>query len=210
MQKRTVGEYLAFLSIKYKVNPNRLFKALISAWKNQTASCGNISVECRKKIRGGKAIFLLTSKNRVVAQFPISENFLLEKTNPITRSKNTDLIRNYLAKEANRNNRSLNITDLRKGMKQISLKAKVLKVPEPKRVFTRFGNYAAVTNALVADETGNIKLCLWNEQIKSISEGDTIHIENARLSFFRGEQQLRIGKKGRISVLENTESHNRR
>ena len=205
MQKRTVGEYLAFLSVKYEVNPNRLFKALISAWKNHKATCGNISVVCRKKTRG-KAIFLLTSKERVVAQFPIPEKFLLEKTNPIARSRNTDLIRNYLAKKSNKNNRSLNITDLRRGMKKISLKAKVLKIPEPKRVFTRFGNYAAVTNALVADETGNIKLCLWNEQIKSISEGDVIRIENASLSFYRGEQQLRIGKNGKISVLENTES----
>jgi replication factor A1 len=201
MQKKTVGEYLAFLSVKYEVKPHKLFKALISAWKNHTANCGKLSITCRKKIRGGKAIFLLTNKGKVVAQFPISEKFLREK-NPITQSQNTSLIRSYLAKKADRKRHSLNIRDLKKGMKQISLKAKVLEIPEPKRVFTRFGNYAAVTNALLTDKTGNIKLCLWNEQIKSISEGDIIHIENARLSFFRGEKQLRIGKNGRISVVE--------
>ena len=201
MQKKTVGEYLAFLSVKYEVKPQKLFRALISAWKNQKATCGKLFIICRKKIRGGKAIFLLTNKGKVVAQFPISEKFLREK-DPITKSKNTSLIRSFLAKKAGRKRHSLNIMDLKRGMKKISLKAKVLEIPEPKHVFTRFGNYAAVTNALVADETGNIKLCLWNEQIKAISEGDVIQIENARLSFFRGEKQLRIGKNGRISVLE--------
>jgi replication factor A1 len=51
---------------------------------------------------------------------------------------------------------------------------------------------------LIADETGTIKLCLWNEQIDSISIGDTVQIENASTSAFRGERQLRIGRKGLI------------
>jgi len=70
-------------------------------------------------------------------------------------------------------------------------------------VFTRFGNYASVANALIADETGTIKLCLWNEQIKSISVGDTVQLENARVSTFRGERQLRIGKNGMLSIVED-------
>jgi ssDNA-binding replication factor A large subunit len=44
---------------------------------------------------------------------------------------------------------------------------------------------------------------LWNEQIDSISIGDTVQIENASASTFRGERQLRIGKKG---VLRNVEA----
>jgi len=41
-------------------------------------------------------------------------------------------------------------------------------------------------------------LCLWNEQITSISVGDTVQIENARISTFRGERQLRVGKNGTL------------
>lgn len=81
-------------------------------------------------------------------------------------------------------------------MKKVNLKAKVLEIAKPTLVFTRFGNYANVTNALIADETGTIKLCLWNEQIDAVSIGDTVQIENASTSTFRGEKQLRIGKKG--------------
>jgi replication factor A1 len=87
-------------------------------------------------------------------------------------------------------------------MKQVSLKAKVVEIAKPQHVFTRFGNYASVANALLADETGTIKLCLWNEQIGSISLGDTVQIDNVNVSMFRGERQLRIGKKGTLSITE--------
>ena len=154
-----------------------------------------------------KAIFLVTRGRKVIAQFPIPNDFLLKETNPIAHSRNTDLIRRYLFKKANRRSHSLHVADLRTGMKQINLRAKVVEIPKPKCVFTRFGNYAVVTNALIADETGNTKLCLWNEQISSISEGDIIQIENARTSMFKGEQQLRITKNGKLSVIGSTESY---
>lgn len=35
-------------------------------------------------------------------------------------------------------------------MKQVNLKAKVLEIAKPTLVFTRFGNYASVANALIA------------------------------------------------------------
>jgi replication factor A1 len=63
-----------------------------------------------------------------------------------------------------------------------------------------------VANALIADDTGTIKLCLWNEQIDSVALGDTIQIENARTSMFRGERQLSIGKKGTLSSIEDSDS----
>jgi replication factor A1 len=59
---------------------------------------------------------------------------------------------------------------------------------------------ANVANALVSDETGKIKLCLWNEQIGTVSVGDTVEIENASVSTFKGERQLRIGRKGVLRI----------
>lgn len=199
--KASPGEYLAFLSIKYGVDSGELFYALISAGENQKARCGNLSIEYRGKTQD-KAIFLIMNDSRVVAQFPVSEEFLLEQSNPIKDFMKTDMIRRHLLKRS-KGSRSLPIGDLRTGMSHVNLKAKVLEIPRPKLVVTRFGNYASVANALIADETGTIKLCLWNEQINSISIGDTIQIENARTSTFRGERQLRIGKKGTLSNIED-------
>jgi len=200
--KVSVGEYLAFLSIKYEVDPDKLFYALISAWENQESACEKLLVKCRRKTRDS-AVFLITCGSKVVAQFPISKNFL-EQPNSIATFKNTRLVGRSLIKKAGMAD-PLHIRDLKTGMKQINLKAKVVKIPASILVFTRFGNYATVTNALIADETGVIKLCLWNEQINSVSEGDTIQIENARMSAFRGERQLRIGKNGKLSIIEDME-----
>jgi replication factor A1 len=84
-------------------------------------------------------------------------------------------------------------------MKSVDLRAEVLEIAEPKFIVTRFGNHASVANALISDETGKVKMCLWNEQIKSISEGDLIQIENATVSAFRGEKQVRIRKNGLLT-----------
>jgi replication factor A1 len=203
--KVSAGEYLAFLSIKYEVDPDALFDALKSAWETKKATCTKLSIQCRGKTQD-KAMFLILKDSTVVAQFPISNEFLLERNNPIKDLMKNDMIRRRLNKKDNESH-SIPIRDLRTGMNNVNLRAKVLEMPRPKLVFTRFGNYSSVTSALIADETGTIKLCLWNEQIKSISNGDSIQIENARTSTFRGERQINIGKKGTLSTLETCTSN---
>jgi replication factor A1 len=88
-------------------------------------------------------------------------------------------------------------------MNHDSLKAKILEVAKPRCVITRYGNYASVAKALIGDETGTVNLCLWNEQIGSVSVGDTVKIENARTSLFRGERQLSIGTRGQLNNVED-------
>jgi replication factor A1 len=198
--KVSPSEYLAFLSIKYEVDPDKLFYALISAGENQDSTCGDLSIKSRDKLKD-KIVFLITKGPKVVAQFPISNEFLSEKNNPIKNLSKTNLLHRRQIKK-DRVPYFVHIMDLRTGMKKVSVKARVLEIARPILVFTRFGNYASVANALIADETGTIKLCLWNEQIDSVSVGDTIQIENANVSAFRGERQLRIGKRGMLSEAE--------
>jgi replication factor A1 len=94
------------------------------------------------------------------------------------------------------------IEDLRAGMKKIHLKAKVLEIPEPNIVYTRLGSSASVSNILVSDETGTIRMSLWNRQINSISKGDIIELENGKVASYRGQLQLRIGRKGSLNVIK--------
>lgn len=200
--KVSPGEYLAFLSLKYEVDPDKLFGALISAGKNRKSTCESLSIECRGT-QQDRTILLITNDQKVVAQFPVPKGFLMEQNNPIKNARRTGMVRRQLIKKDS-TPRSIHIKDLRSGMKRINLQAKVLEIAKPTLVFTRFGNYASVANAIIADETGTIKLCLWNEQITSISTGDIIQIENASMSTFRGERQLRIGRKGLVSNIEET------
>jgi replication factor A1 len=201
MRKKTssTNEYLAFLSAKYDVDPDRLFYALVLAEESKKSVCGDLSIEWRGETRD-KVMFLILASSKVVAQLSVFKEFLLEKGHPIRDFMETDKIRRFITKRA-RQSSGLQIRDLRSGMAQVCLKAKVLEIPKPVLVYTRYGNYASVANALIADETGTIRLCLWNEQIQSISAGDTIQIENARASTFKGQRQLNIGRKGLLSSI---------
>ena len=137
--------------------------------------------------------------SKVVAQFKISEEFLSKKKNPIKEVTDVYLSDRYSIKKRSAS-QSVQIKDLRVGMKKVNLKAKVVEVSKSKSVVTRFGNCASVANAMVSDGTGKIKLCLWNDQINSVTVGDTVEIENARVSAFRNERQMRVGKKGVLRV----------
>ncbi len=191
------SEYLALLSLKYEVDADKFFEALVTAGKNQKSMCGSLSIERRQEKRD-KIILLITNGSKVVAQFPLSREFLMEQSNPI--KIRTDDAPNGRSMKQYRKLQPLQIKDLRIGMKRVTLKAEILEVSEPVLVVTRFGNMASVANALVSDETGKIRLCLWNEQINSVSVGDTVEIENASISTFRGERQLRVGKKGILRI----------
>jgi replication factor A1 len=192
------SEYLALLTVKYEVDADKFFDALVSAGKNRKSHCGSLSIECRIK-QNRNVIFLITQHSKVVAQFKIPEEFLSKKKNPIKEARNTYLENRYSAKKSGESH-SLQIKDLRVGMKKVNLKAKVVEVSKPKYVVTKFGNHASVANALVTDGTGKIKLCLWNDQIDSVAVGDTVQIENARVSAFRNERQMRVGKNGTLHV----------
>ena len=196
-RKKSAGEYLAFLSAKYEVDPDAFFCALLSAGENQKARCSSLSIECRGKVKG-KLVFLITDDGEVVAQLSLPEDFLRKEGNPIRLFLGTDKVLKHAAKKT-KTPVSYSIRDLRAGMNHVNVKAKVLEVTKPQQVLTRYGNYASLAKAVIADGTGKINLCLWNDQIDVVSAGATVQIENARTSMFRGERQLSIGKNGSVS-----------
>ena len=197
-QKKSVGEYLTFLSVKYEVDPEEFLYALRLAEEHKKSRCGKLSIQCRGKAKN-KIIFLIKRESEVVAQFSISEEFLFSKYNHLRNFMDTKEIRRYIARKA-RTATANSIRDLRTGMRHVNLKAKILEVAEPKRVFTRYGNHASVAKASIADGTGTIKLCLWNGQIGSVSAGDTVQIENARVFAFKGERQMSLERTGALNV----------
>ena len=201
-RKKSPGEYLAFISVKYEISPDMLFDAMLAAEENGEVKCGSLSIECRCKMKD-QTIFLIMDNSEVVAQFAVPKTFLLQQGNPIRTFMETKIVRRYVNKETKPAQPESTIQDLRAGMNNVKVAAKVLEVTEPKLVVTRYGNNARLAEAVLADATGKIKLCLWNEQIDSVSAGATVQIENARVSMFSGERQLSLGKKGLLSNLES-------
>ena len=196
-KKSTLGEHIALLSVKHNIYPSEVFQALIKARNNETAVCGTLEVEYRGKVKD-EIIFLIKKENHAVAQFRVDEQFLLRKDNPFESWMSTDKITKKIAKQ-NTESVFTTVNALRAGMKKVNVKAEVLEIPKPVQVHTQFGNTVMVVNALVQDDTGKIKLCLWEGQINAITVGENIEIKNAHVCVFRGERQLRLGKKGVLS-----------
>ena len=59
----------------------------------------------------------------------------------------------------------MKISELKLGMSNIKLKAKVIEISEPRNVRTKFGYQTRVATATLEDETGRIPLTLWGRQI---------------------------------------------
>ena len=76
----------------------------------------------------------------------------------------------------------------------------MLETSEPAKVHTQFRDNAVVSNAVIADDTGKILLCLWDAQINSVAKGDSIEVKNAHVALFKGEKQLRLGKNGNVGA----------
>ena len=69
------------------------------------------------------------------------------------------------------------------------------------REFEKFGKSGRVATAIVKDETGDVKLTLWNEQIDQVKAGDKVHITNGYVNEWQGEKQLTTGKMGKLEVI---------
>ena len=194
-------EYLARISIKHGIDPDELFARLIDAWKNKKSKCEGMMIECREKTND-HGIFLLTNGDCWFAQFQLTEYFLTE-VNPLKEyvKKMPARVRSL----TKNNSARLKIKDLFTGQKNVTVKARVNQISKPQLVFTRFGTQAYVSNIIIGDDTENIELSLWNNQVATISEGDIIQIKNGYVASFMGKKQLRIGRRGTISIMEDEE-----
>lgn len=188
---------IVLIAAKHDLDPMQLIDAIAESYGNKTQRCGSLEVTYRGK-KQDTAMFLLTKEEKVVSQFPvklefvINPNFLKRIVKDIPKSS-------YLRKEPFKKQRK--IEELKYGMKKINVDARIVDVPPRKLVTTEYGNQFYVSNVKIADDTGSIRLSLWNGQIEKVHVGDKVEIENCYVSSFAGEQQLRIGRKGIISVI---------
>jgi replication factor A1 len=94
----------------------------------------------------------------------------------------------------------MKIKELKNGSRKVSIEAKITSLDDPREVNTRNGP-TKVTNAVIEDDTGNIILVLWGDEIDKVREGDVVKIENGFVSEWNNELQLSAGKYGKLSVV---------
>lgn len=94
----------------------------------------------------------------------------------------------------------MKISELKPGMRRVDITAKITEISEARNVTTRRGEESRVATAVVADDSGTVKLNLWNEQIDQVKVNDTVDIKNGYVDSFRGETQLNVGRYGTLTT----------
>lgn len=97
------------------------------------------------------------------------------------------------------------ISELKVGQGKADVTGTVKNIGET-RSFNKFGKELKVANALLEDDSGAIKLSLWNDDVMRVKEGCTLKIMNGFVNEFNGEKQLTTGKFGKMEIISGEES----
>ncbi|HLC61220.1 MAG TPA: hypothetical protein VJJ52_07370 [Candidatus Nanoarchaeia archaeon] len=94
----------------------------------------------------------------------------------------------------------MQVKDLKPKMGNVDVIVDVIDVGVP-REFQKFGKPGRVATAIAKDETGDVKLSLWNEDIDVVKAGDKVHISNGYVNEWQGELQLTTGRMGKMEIV---------
>jgi replication factor A1 len=94
----------------------------------------------------------------------------------------------------------MKISELKPKVGGISLEFEVVEKGDT-REFNKFGKSGKVCNAVVKDDSGKVKLSLWNEDCDRINVGDKVKLTEGWTGEYQGEIQLSTGRAGKLEVI---------
>ncbi len=83
----------------------------------------------------------------------------------------------------------------------VEITGKITELPRPRAVSTKYGQ-KKITTCTFEDDTGDIDLTLWEEEIKAVEEGAEVHITGAYVREWGDGIQLNISRDGNIETVE--------
>lgn len=92
------------------------------------------------------------------------------------------------------------IIELKPMQQDATIEAEVTEIGQI-REFSKFGKVGKVCNAKIKDDSGEIKLTLWNDEINLIKQNSKIRITNGYVKEFNGELQISAGKFGKLETI---------
>ena len=95
----------------------------------------------------------------------------------------------------------MNISELTMGQGNVEVEGTITEIGETKN-FNKFGKELSVANAILKDDSGSIKLTLWNDDVTRFKDGDKVKVVNGYVNEFQGEKQLTSGKFGSLEKVE--------
>jgi replication factor A1 len=190
--------YLIMVAEKYGLDTRRFLKCFLYAWRHEKSSCKGVLIECRQKTEND-ALFLVTRHETIIAQISLTETVLKSLSHLDLESYPWN--ESTLTNSSNFKPIKMHIKDINKDVKWANLTARVIDKSKTKVVYSRYdGSPKRLSIATISDDTGSVKMQLWNGQIDEVSVGDSVHVENGRVKMFRGQFQVHVGRKGKFSV----------
>ena len=186
---------ITFLVEKYDLNLKQVIDAFIKAKGDGTSHCGTLKITCRE-MNEDSAVFLVTEGEKVVGQFPVQLKFF----------KDVDHLKKEVLKaEFERESwkrrlklkpqpRERKIAELKVGMKA-HVHGKIIEKSPNRTVSTQWSGLAILSNLTLADDSGKVGLCLWNEEIDRFHVGDEVEIKNGLVYHFADRLQLKFRRK---------------
>jgi replication factor A1 len=93
----------------------------------------------------------------------------------------------------------MKIAEIQRGMSNVSVEGKIIDISETREVNTRYGK-RSVADTILEDDSGQIKLSLWENQITSVRVGDKVAVTGGYVTEFRDVLQLSIPRSGKLEV----------
>jgi replication factor A1 len=94
----------------------------------------------------------------------------------------------------------MQINELQARQGKIDIEVEVLDIGDI-REFDKFGKKGRVASATVKDDSGQVILTLWNEEIDKVTKGCKLKVSNGYCSEFQNKKQLTAGRFGKLEVL---------
>lgn len=95
----------------------------------------------------------------------------------------------------------MNVKDLKANSPVDEIVLSITNKEEPRQFQSKFGGGGMVCNATGEDETGKIKITLWNDDIEKVNANTKVKITNGYVKEWKGELQISAGKYGKIETL---------
>ena len=92
-------------------------------------------------------------------------------------------------------------SDVKPGMQRMELELTIVEMEAPRTYTKRDGREGRVASAIGEDDSGRIKVSLWDADVDRVKVGNKIKITNGYSRSFRDEVQVSAGLYGKLEVL---------
>ncbi|MCX6815345.1 MAG: OB-fold nucleic acid binding domain-containing protein [Candidatus Aenigmarchaeota archaeon] len=129
---------------------------------------------------------------------------LLEFSGLISEEGAAYLVAKELDVEIKREEERLNIQSVMPGMQNVDVTGKITRI-SPIKEFKTEKAEGRVSNIIIADKTGSVRMSLWNDEIEKLTNlevGDVVNIRGY-VKDNMGQPEIRLGRKGLIAKMED-------